>query len=116
MSLLHTRFRRLSVPDRVTGLAALRIGVLLVLLLVAQFGAYLHWLGHFSATHEGGPAPERVCSVCLAYAQGSAAHPAPALAVLPLPVCLAEEVAALFLPIRSRVFFAYLSQAPPVFS
>lgn len=105
-----------SRSERVIGFAVLRTGVLLVLLFVAQFGAYLHWLGHFKAVHEGGPVPEQVCGVCLVYAQGSAALPSTSGLVLPPPMLHTEDVPAPLLPNRKRDFFAYLSQAPPVLS
>ncbi len=96
--------------------AHLRSLLLLLLLTVAQLGAFSHALGHLKENGQDGRVPETVCEWCAAYAECGAALPAPAGFPPPdfttAPAAPADAAASL----RVVAFCAYRSQGPPALS
>ena len=94
--------------------AWLRTFTLALLLILTQLGALTHALGHLKDT-QGKPA-ETFCEWCVAYAQGAHAAPGVPLASPLTSPCPTFDAARPVPPLRQAVFFAYLSQAPPLYS
>lgn len=90
--------------------------VLWLLLVVMQWGALWHTLGHLSAADGQAGLPEAACVWCAAYAQSGSALPATPAAPARVTAFAIHDCALPDAPVCPVVFLAYLSQAPPQFS